>query len=302
MRSDFLAKVPLAPIGLAMRDALRFTGLGRIARKLLRSIGLEVRFVGGGESVPGYPDIVHSQIWPFATYSPWLTDMEFNRVVDVIKENTLLDYYICYDLWELVGQAAKLQSGDLIEIGTWRGGSGSLIAKRAELEGIEAKVYLCDTFRGVVKASTLDPVYRGGEHADASVDAVRNLIQKLNLHNVEVLQGTFPDDTGHGLADKTFRFCHIDVDVYRSAAEIVEWIWPRLCLGGLIVYDDYGFKGCEGVTRFVNEERGRSDRMIIHNLNGHAVAIKTPTVHNFCKTTTRRITPGLEALRFAKAI
>ena len=177
------------------------------------------------------------------------------------------------------------------------GGSGSLIAKRAELEGIDAKVYLCDTFRGVVKASALDPVYRGGEHADASVEAVRNLIHRLNLHNVEVLQGTFPDDTGKSLADKTFRFCHIDVDVYRSAAEIVEWIWPRLCLGGLIVYDDYGFKGCEGVTRFVNEERGLPDRLIIHNLNGHAVAIKTPTVHNFSKTTTSSVEP----LALAKA-
>ncbi|PYV66169.1 MAG: methyltransferase [Acidobacteria bacterium] len=297
MRSDFFAKVPLAPIGLAMRDALRFTRLTRTAKKLFRNIGLEVRVVGGSEPAPGYPDIVHSQIWPFATYSPWLTDREFNRVIEVIKENTLLDYYICYDLWELIGQVAKLQSGDLIEIGTWRGGSGSLIAKRAELEGIDAKVYLCDTFRGVVKASALDPVYRGGEHADASVEAVRNLIHRLNLHNVEVLQGTFPDDTGKSLADKTFRFCHIDVDVYRSAAEIVEWIWPRLCLGGLIVYDDYGFKGCEGVTRFVNEERGLPDRLIIHNLNGHAVAIKTPTVHNFSKTTTSSVEP----LALAKA-
>jgi O-methyltransferase len=55
----------------------------------------------------------------------------------------------------------------------------------------------------------------------------------------------------------------------------VEWVWPRLVAGGMIVYDDYGFRGCEGVTQFVNEQRSKPDRLIFHNLNGHAIAIKT---------------------------
>ena len=53
----------------------------------------------------------------------------------------------------------------------------------------------------------------------------------------------------------------------------------RLVTGGLIVLDDYGFKGCEGVTRFVNEQRLKPDRLVLHNLNGHAVAIKTGQSH-----------------------
>ena len=59
-------------------------------------------------------------------------------------------------------------------------------------------------------------------------------------------------ETGCLVEDRKFRFCHLDVDVYQSAAEAVEWIWSRLVTGGLIVFDDYGLKGCEGVTRFVN--------------------------------------------------
>jgi O-methyltransferase len=42
-----------------------------------------------------------------------------------------------------------------------------------------------------------------------------------------------------------------------------------------MVYDDYGFLGCNGITKFVEEQMSNSDRLIIHNLNGHAVAIKT---------------------------
>jgi O-methyltransferase len=40
------------------------------------------------------------------------------------------------------------------------------------------------------------------------------------------------------------------------------------------VYDDYGFASCDGVTRAVNEQRSLADRIVFHNLNGHAVVIK----------------------------
>ncbi len=85
----------------------------------------------------------------------------------------------------------------------------------------------------------------------------------------------FPEETSMLVTDGKFRFCHIDVDVYQSAKDVVEWLWPKLVLGGIIVFDDYGFQTCSGITRFVNEERSKRDRSIIHNLNGHAILIKT---------------------------
>jgi O-methyltransferase len=65
------------------------------------------------------------------------------------------------------------------------------------------------------------------------------------------------------------------VDVYDSAKDIVEWIFPKLTIGGIIVFDDYGFHFCTGVTRLVEEYRNHPDKIIIHNLNGHALLIKT---------------------------
>jgi hypothetical protein len=38
--------------------------------------------------------------------------------------------------------------------------------------------------------------------------------------------------------------------------------------------DDYGFSKCEGITRFVNEQLPIEDRLIMYNLNGHAVFVK----------------------------
>lgn len=216
----------------------------------------------------------YGQVLPRATYSPWLNDGSFNETYQIIRHYTMVDQLRCYELWQLVEQSAKPE-GALIEIGVWRGGSGALIAKKAKLSGIKEKVYLCDTFKGVVKAGGKDSKYKGGEHADTSVGTVEEIVRKLKLDNVTILEGIFPDESAHLVTDKKFRFCHIDVDVYDSAAAITEWIWPKLTVGGIVVFDDYGFVTCDGITRFVNEQRLKKDTTIIHNLNGHAVLIKT---------------------------
>jgi O-methyltransferase len=96
----------------------------------------------------------------------------------------------------------------------------------------------------------------------------------MGLQNVELLQGVFPEDTAQSIADRTFRLCHCDVDVYQSAKDVFDWVWPRLAQGGVVVFDDYGFPACPGVTKFVDEQRLLDDRLVVHNLNGHGIVVK----------------------------
>src|ERR1700687_1753935 len=200
MRSDYVRSTPFARIGTALLRAAHALGLGPWISDLLRLMGYELRWVGGitGASitVSANPEIWHSQVWPFATYSPWLNDRAFTLLYNRVKHHTLADHYLCYDLWLLVAEAAKLGRGDLLEIGSWRGGTGCVIARRAELCKLPNKVYLCDTFKGVVKAGALDTFYKGGEHADTSPEIVNELVHRLGLRNVEVLTGIFPEETG----------------------------------------------------------------------------------------------------------
>jgi O-methyltransferase len=240
------------------RAAARFVGL----------FGFELAVRRRAETCPGYEPVL-----PHATYAPWRLDKIFEKAYLIVKDYTMVDIYRCYDLWRLVEETAKL-SGALIEVGVWRGGSGALIARKAQAIGIRNNVYLCDTFTGVVKASQKDPAYRGNEHADTSNDMVEEVLGKLGLHNAKILEGVFPEETGKSIDDEVFRFCHIDVDVYESARDVFEWVWPKLVTGGIVVFDDYGFRSCEGVTRFVNDVRSGVDRVFIHNLNGHAVLVK----------------------------
>ena len=242
----------------------------KISKKFADITGFDLKVINRDKKTDSD---TYESVSPFATYAPWLTDRSFNDTYKIIKDYTLVDKYRCYELWQLVEESTKL-NGALIEIGVWKGGSGVLIAEKARLNKIKDTVYLCDTFMGVVKAGEKDSSYEGGEHSDASREIVEEVINKLKLDNIKILCGVFPEETSKLIPDKKIRFCHIDVDVYRSAQDIVGWLWPKLVVGGIIVFDDYGFATCDGVTRFVNEERSKKDRLVIHNLNGHAILIK----------------------------
>jgi O-methyltransferase len=210
---------------------------------------------------------------PHATYSPWWTDTEFLELWTQVRDSTFVDIYRLYELWSLAGQVRHL-SGDIVEVGVWRGGSGCVLAARSKLDCTPGTVFLCDTYAGVVKAADRDAEYHGGELADTSAELVEALVRRLGLDNVRVLQGVFPEDTADQVTSAELRLCHIDVDVYQSARDVFEWAWPRVVSGGVVVFDDYGFYSQEGVTDFVNEIAGNDDLVFVHNLNGHAVVIK----------------------------
>jgi O-methyltransferase len=210
----------------------------------------------------------HARIIPNATYAPWLDDQDFRRLHSRIRHNTLVDIYRCWELQSCARQAARVP-GAFMEVGVWRGGSAALLARAAPGK----EIHLFDTFSGVVKAGDRDSLYRGGEHADTSLAVVHELFAELGLE-AHIHVGMFPDDTGSELPDR-IALAHIDVDTYGSALESFRAVWNRVSPGGMVIFDDYGFQVCEGVTRAVEEiAADLTDGLFVHNLNGHALLIK----------------------------
>jgi O-methyltransferase len=222
----------------------------------------------------------HELVIPLnSTYAPWHDDKDFREVYDAVEGSTLVDQYRCYELWEQLGQLAHLR-GEVLEIGVWRGGTGVLMARRAQQLGLDARVFLGDTFQGVAKAGANDPWYKGGEHADTSPEHVSELARRLGV-DVELLVGMFPEETGDRVEDATFRLVHIDVDVYDSARDTLLWAWPRLEVGGVVLWDDYSSFSTEGVAtlgrQLFSAQLGGTGRLV-HNLNGHLLLFKTGDV------------------------
>jgi O-methyltransferase len=210
-----------------------------------------------------------AQIIPHSTYSPWLDDQAFIELYAEIKAFTMVDIYRCYELYSLAAQMTSV-AGEVVEVGVWRGGSAALIAGANS----ERVIHLFDTFEGVAKADkAYDTLYAGGEHADTDQTIVRKLFQKIGV-KCTINSGIFPEDTLHFLPE-SICFAHIDVDTYSSAKDAFIPIWHRTQPNGIVVFDDYGFFGCEGVTQFVNEITSTiNDALFVHNLNGHALLIK----------------------------
>lgn len=215
--------------------------------------------------------------FPSANYTPWLGDASFMNIYNQIKNNTLVDIYRCHELWQMVSKVNNLDpNASILEVGVWRGGTAGIMSQKlADLKST-ATLYLADTFSGVAKAGTNDSFYTGGEHSDTSQQIVEDVLKNKSCYqHYKILKGIFPEDTANEIAaDERFGLCHIDVDVYESAKDILEWVWSKLITGGVVVFDDYGFHSCTGVTKLVEEYRDRPDRQIIHNLNGHALMIK----------------------------
>lgn len=214
---------------------------------------------------------------PSANYAPWLGDESFMYIYNLIKKNTLVDIFRCYELWQLVQKTSQLNPhAAVLEVGVWRGGTAGIMARQLFLLRSKANLYLADTFEGVAKAGAEDKFYTGGEHKDTSQYIVEDVLKKKSGYQYyKILKGIFPEETESKiLVTDSFGLCHIDVDVYASAKDILEWVWPKLIVGGVVVFDDYGFHSCTGVTKLVETYRKHADRHIIHNLNGHAVMIK----------------------------
>jgi hypothetical protein len=106
-----------------------------------------------------------------------------------------------------------------------------------------------DSFQGLPARTAGVDILPQGEFR-ANEDEVRLFLAELP--NVAVYRGWFPEDF-KWLDKKTFSFAHIDVDQYQSTLSCLEFFYPRLSEGAVLLSDDYGWKDCPGVKTAFDE-------------------------------------------------
>jgi O-methyltransferase len=209
-------------------------------------------------------------IHSFPYDSPWIDDKEFSEIYDKINKNTLVDRSRCYSLYLIANQARKIK-GNAIEVGVWRGGTAGILTKVLK----DKKVYLADTFEGVVKSSGWEH-YSDSAHSDTTQDLVQNFLKNtMKVDNYEIIKGIFPEESGSIIESESFSLAYLDLDVYLSTKDAFNFIWPKMNKNGIVVFDDYGMiSACEGIYRFVNEIKHDNDKIFFQNMNGQAYIIK----------------------------
>jgi O-methyltransferase len=211
-------------------------------------------------------------------FSPWLAHGELRGygefheyLMTALHAGTAVCPERLYMLFTLASQCLHLP-GDFIEAGVWRGGTAALFSKLIHARSPHPRrLHLFDTFSGMPPTHEYDTYYKGGEFTDTSVEVVSAKVS--NAEFVQFHPGLIPD-TFAGCEDLRFAFAHVDLDVYRSIGDACAFIFPRLAVGGVMVFDDYGWSTCPGARRAVDEYfAGRVTRPLVLS-NGQAVVFR----------------------------
>ena len=138
--------------------------------------------------------------------------------------------------------------GYLAEIGVYSGVTASLIAENET----KNTIYLFDTFDGIPYVNENDNHHKVGDFNDVLFTDVENYFKKFK--NVKLCKGIFPKETAHLIdSNAVFKFVHIDVDVYQSYKDCLEFFYPKMIKGGIIIFDDYNVPTCAGATKACDE-------------------------------------------------
>jgi hypothetical protein len=166
------------------------------------------------------------------------------------KANNLGDLARFYFLNLVLEQVAKEQlTGDVAELGVYKGNTATLFADFARAKGKTA--YLFDTFTGFSKIDIrgLDSE-KELEFRDTSLEKVK---QFVGTESVRYVAGYFPDSTA--TIPNNLRFCavHLDCDLYSPMKAGLEYFYPRLVSGGFMIMHDYSSLYWDGAESAVDE-------------------------------------------------
>ena len=195
--------------------------------------------------------------WRFQIYnrhSMWLDDEEFWSLYHGCPylRNQRPDRK--FALWSLARNARDIR-GDTAECGVLEGASSYLICEVFKNASGHCH-HVFDSFQGLSNPTPADePISQIAPRWQASdlsvpLDTVKkNLSQFKSVH---YYPGWIPQRFEE-VANVQFSFVHIDVDLYQPTKDSLEFFYPRLTVGGILLCDDYGSHQCAGAKQAFDE-------------------------------------------------
>ena len=172
-----------------------------------------------------------------------LLDESFQASIDEVCDLTLLDTARLANLWQLCRMSNP--AGSIIEIGSYKGGAALHMSNSCP----NRHIFVCDTFEGFGNLpidSRLDRLFSRGDFVDTNLTYVQTA-WKAKERDVTWVKGSFPESAA-SVEVRGISFAHIDVDLYKSTFDALEFLNPRLIDRSLIVLDDY-MRSVEGVMK-----------------------------------------------------
>jgi hypothetical protein len=161
-------------------------------------------------------------------------DPQIVKVIDSLRreDRSLMSAFEQYIVFS-IARAQTARGGAMAEVGVFRGASARLIC---QVKG-DLPLYLFDTFEGLPEPSAADrSVHRKHQYAAGLEDVQQYLAA---FPNVYIIKGEFPHSSAN-VPEQRYSFAHFDVDLYEGTKRCLEYFYPRMVPGGIMLSHDYG--------------------------------------------------------------
>jgi len=206
----------------------------------------------------------------------WQNAKKQNRIPKPLQrlERNYPDKVRFFNWWFQIERLKKENvPGVFAELGVYKGDSVRILHHMDP----GRKFHLFDTFEGFT-GTDLE-----GETGEASTYTTENfadtnvykVLKKINGNqNIVIHKGYFPY-TASGLENERFALVNIDCDLYNPTKAGLDFFYPRLSPGGVILIHDYNFKW-EGIMKAVDEFTSiiTDPYFLLPDLEGSMVIIK----------------------------
>lgn len=182
-------------------------------------------------------------------FSPFLADEDWNGRYEELRREWFpeAEVDLRWRLWLMTAAARHCAplNGNYAEFGVYRAGCAFMIFATGAF-GEDRRFFLFDTFGGIPAEGLAPEEVRfglAGAHSDTSVEYVRRRLEPWQDRIVIV-----PGDVNETLRDADtgpLAFVHMDLNAAEPTQVALEYAYPRLVNGGMIVFDDYGQRGLE---------------------------------------------------------
>jgi len=146
----------------------------------------------------------------------------------------------CAEIYQAVASCDKI-AGDMAEAGVFLGGTAMVMLSASP----QKRLHLFDTFEGLPHD---EGNFKTGEWAGSIPNVKRNLAEYAD--RIDFHAGLFPASAA-GLEHLRFSCVHLDLDLYDSTLAALQWFWPRMVSGGILVSHDYPLS--DGVVKAFHE-------------------------------------------------
>jgi O-methyltransferase len=190
---------------------------------------------------------------------PFFLDVEFNKAFDETLSFSTDQLRLMDIRWRAsvccwAAKQALLAEGDFVECGVNTGILSGTICRLMDFSKISRKFWLFDTYEGI-------PIELASESERSKVSAYNTqypdvwLTAQANFAsfpNANLVRGRVPASLSDAKIDKV-SYLSIDMNIEAPERAALEYFWPKLSAGGIVILDDYGFTGHEEQRRSADE-------------------------------------------------